>query len=563
MAGLVNAVVSVPDGLAAAALAGVNPVYGLYTSFSAPIAGSALASTQLMQIATTSASALAAGQTIATYPIEQRDDALFLLVILTGLLLAAFGLLGLGRLARFVSHAVMTGFLIGVAAVLILDQLAPLVGGQPEGPNEIVQFVDLLSRPGDFDPATIVIGLLALAIAYGLRRTRVGNFSSVLALVVPAALVALIGWESVDLVADVSPIPQGFPGITVPALELLGPELVLSAFALAVVVAVQGAGVSQSVRNLDGAPVNASRDMLAQGAGNIASGLLSGIPAGGSVGQTALNVSVGGRTRWSGITAGVWMLVVILAAPALVGEVPMSVLAALMIVAGVSAINHREARSIWATGGAARWLIVVTFIGTLVLSIPLAVAAGVALSVVLYTASSAAGVSVRRLVPVTGEHFREVPRPERLDSREVTILDVRGNLFFAGARTLADKLPSPAGAERPAVVIRLRNRGPVGSTLIDVLDTYVEALAAVDGRLYLTGVDGRLDAVLRRVGKLDIGRTVHLMPVDEVLGASTWRAVEEARLWIAAEATPAEVSANPGTPGSREQPDGARENEDR
>jgi len=219
VAGLVNAVVSVPDGLAAAALAGVNPVYGLYTSFSALIAGSALASTQLMQIATTSASALAAGQTIATYPIEQRDDALFLLVILTGLLLAAFGLLGFGRLARFVSHAVMTGFLIGVAAVLILDQLAPLVGGQPEGPNEIVQFVDLLSRPGDFDLATIVIGLSALAIAYGFGRTRIANFSSVLALVLPAALVALIGWESVDLVADVSPIPQGFPGITLPALE--------------------------------------------------------------------------------------------------------------------------------------------------------------------------------------------------------------------------------------------------------------------------------------------------------------------------------------------------------
>jgi SulP family sulfate permease len=84
LAGLINAVVSVPDGLASAALAGVNPVYGLYTSIAAPIAGSALVSAQLMQISTTSASALAAGQVIAGYPTAQKDQALFLLVVLIG-----------------------------------------------------------------------------------------------------------------------------------------------------------------------------------------------------------------------------------------------------------------------------------------------------------------------------------------------------------------------------------------------------------------------------------------------------------------------------------------------
>ncbi len=97
VAGLVNAVVSVPDGLACAALAGVNPVYGLYTSIVAPIGGSLLVSAQLMQIATTSASALAAAQAIASYPAEQRDAALFQLVAIVGVLLAIFGLLKLGR----------------------------------------------------------------------------------------------------------------------------------------------------------------------------------------------------------------------------------------------------------------------------------------------------------------------------------------------------------------------------------------------------------------------------------------------------------------------------------
>src|SRR3954454_4337631 len=162
IAGLINAVVSVPDGLASAALAGVNPVYGLYTTISASLSGSLLVSAQLMQISTTSASALVAAQAIGTYAKEQRDQALFLLVLMVGLFLVIFGLLRLGRLTRFVSHAVMTGFLLGVAAVLVLDQLAPLVGFSPQGGNEVVQLVDLLMHNAEFSGRTIATGLTTL-----------------------------------------------------------------------------------------------------------------------------------------------------------------------------------------------------------------------------------------------------------------------------------------------------------------------------------------------------------------------------------------------------------------
>jgi sulfate permease, SulP family len=277
VAGLVNAVVSVPDGLASATLAGTNPVYGLYTSIAAPIAGSALVSAQLMQIATTTASALAARQAIAGYPAGERDGALFMLVSLIGLWLAVFGILRAGRLVRFVSHAVMTGFLAGVAVLLILDQSAPFVGLTAVGSNEVMQFLDLLKRVPDFSVSTILTGSAALALAMGLGRTAIGNLSSVVALVVPTMLVSLFNWENVQRVADVSPIPSGIPMPSLPNLALLTPELLAAAFAIAVVVGVQGAGVSQSVENPDDSPVNPSRDLLAQGAANVASGLFSGM----------------------------------------------------------------------------------------------------------------------------------------------------------------------------------------------------------------------------------------------------------------------------------------------
>jgi SulP family sulfate permease len=430
VAALINAVVSVPDGLASAALAGVNPVFGLYTSIAAPIGGSALASAQLMQVATTSASAIAAAQAIGAYQEPDRAPAMFLLVVLIGIALVLFGLLRLGRLVRFVSHAVMTGFLSGVAVVLVLDQLAPLVGARPAGANEVTQFVDLLRHTGQFDWPTVVVGLLALALAAGLARTRIATFSSIVALVVPSVLVALAGWRSVALVSDVSVIPRGIPMPSIPDLGLLSPALAGAALSVAAVIAVQGAGVSEIVENPDGSRIDPSRDMLAQGVANLGSGLLRGIPAGGSVGQTALNVSVGARSRWAGILSGVWMLVIVLLAPDLVGRVPMAVLAALMILAGLSALDFREARSIWATGGAARWSIVVTFAATLVLSVPVAVGVGVGLSVVLAVSSAASDVKIHEVIRLPDGRFAQAEPPARLPSDKVTVLEVVGSLFF-------------------------------------------------------------------------------------------------------------------------------------
>lgn len=530
-AGLIDSVVTVPDGLASAALAGVNPVYGLYTSIASLISGSLLSSAQLMLITTTSASALTAGQAIAGYPAAQREQALFFLVVLVGVFLAVFGLLKLGRLVRFVSHAVMTGFLIGVAVVLILDQLAPLVGFNPQGANEVVQSIDLLTHVAQFNVPTILTGLLALGIVFGLRRTRLTTVSSLIALVVPSLLVWLLGWNNVQRVVDVSPIPTGIPGLTLPDLSLLSVELILSAFALAVVIAVQGAGVSQSVENPDGSPINTSRDLIAQGAANVASGLFSGIPSGGSVGQTALNVSVGARSRWAGTIAGVWMLVIVLLASVMVEQVPMAVLAALMIMAGISAINLREARSIWNTGGAARWSILVTFIATLVLSVPVAVGVGVLLTVVLYLKSSASDVTVRELLRLDDGRIAESEPPAELPSDKVTVLDVDGSLFFAGARTLSEVLPRPKGATRPVVILRLRGYTSVG-VVVDVLDDYADALAEVGGRLYLSGVDEEVGRQLRRAGKLDLDQAVRLVPADDIFGASTEQAVAQASAWL-------------------------------
>ena len=532
LAGAVNAVVSVPSGMATAALAGANPVYGLYATVVSPTVGSLVSSSQLMQIATTGASALAAGQAVSAYSAEERGAALFLLVLLAGLFLVAFGLLRAGTLVRYVSYPVMTAFLSGVAAVLVMDQSAQFAGYETEGSTSLGSFVDLLLHVGEFSWRSVVVGGTALGIMILLGRTRLSNISSLVALLVPSVIAYLWQPENVEIVNDVSEIPSGLPTFAVPDLGLLSVDLVISAFAVAAVIAVQGAGVSQSVRNPDGSRADTSRDMLAQGVGNAAASFFSGMPTGASVSQSALNVQVGAKSRFAGVFHGLSMLLVILVAAELVGQVPMPVLAAIMMVAGFSAIRFSAMRSAWSVGGTARWAVVVTFLATLVLSIPAAIAVGVVMTLALFIYGAGQTTEVHELTMGDDGKIRVGDAPRTLPAHAVTVLDVYGPLYFAASRTLRERLPDAESADRSAVVLRIRGNSQIGATFIEEVNDYAHELGQRGGRLYLCGMTDDLADKLRRADRFALGDEVVLVPGTNVLGSSLRKAVQDARTWL-------------------------------
>ncbi|MCW8087835.1 SulP family inorganic anion transporter [Sabulicella glaciei] len=532
IAGLVGAVASVPSGLATASLAGVNPIAGIYTSIFAPSAGGLLVSAQRMFISATAASALAAGQAISGVPDEQRMDAIALVTVATGAFLALFWLLGAARLMKYVSHAVMTGFLIGVACVVIMDQTIPFAGYDPPEGNTLFQFWSLLTNLGDVHLRTVIVGAVAFALALILARTRLATFASIITMIVPALLVLWLGWSEVRVVADAGGMEGGFPLPGIPALSLITPDLILSAFSVAAIIAIQGAGVSQSLTNIDGKPISVGRDLLAQGAGNLAAGAFGGIPAGGSVGQTALNMSVGAQTRWASVACGVFLLLILLFFSRPVGFVPMTALAVLMIIAGIGAIDVDDARAIWAVGWTPRIAAFVTFLAGIVFSLTIAILVGIVLSTVLAVVRAGNDVRLRQLRREKSGAMVETDVPTKLGHRHaVMVINVYGSLFFAGARTLARLLPAPEGADRPVVILRLRGHSHVGATLVEVLKEYAGRLKAAGGRLYLTGLDPAIMEPLIRVCRLSEDKEVALYAATDRLGASTREAMEDAKVW--------------------------------
>lgn len=532
LAGLTGSVSSVPDGMAAAVLAGVNPVHGLYASAVGPAVGGLGSSTRLMVVSTTSAAALAAGSVIAEVAPEQRSEALFLLTALTGLVALGAGFARLGRYARFVSHSVMLGFLTGVAVNIVAGQLPDLSGAPAEGSFALAKAVSVLAHPSRMELSSLLIGLAALAILVGLARTRLSVVSALVALVVPTLVVVFAGLGEVAQVSDSGPIPRGIPLPHLPDLGLLSFDLVTGAFAVAAVVLVQGAGVSESAPNPGGARSNTNRDFLAQGAANLVSGLFRGQPVGGSVGQTALNVAVGARTRWAAIWSGVWMIVILGLFSGVVGQVAMPTLAAILIFAAVSSVRPGQIMNVLRTGPVSQVAVVATFVATLFLPIAAAVGVGIALSLILQLNQEAMDLKVVEIVPRDDGRFVEHPAPRALTDDHVTALDVYGSLFYAGARTLQAKLPDPAGTRRPVVVLRLRGRHTVGATFLTVIADYAKRLDQANGRLYLSGLDPAATEVVKRTSKVALSGPVRIFQATELVGESTQDAYRDAEAWV-------------------------------
>lgn len=504
LAGLNSALTSVPDGMASGILAGVNPVYGLYACTAGPIAGGLFSSTQRMIIVTTSASALAAGQALATVSPDARDNALFILVVLIGAFQIVFGLLRAGRLTRFVSYSVMIGFVAGIAILTVLSQLPTVTGYASNADNRISATIDLLQNPDRVNLQSLGVALLAVILAIALPRTRLGNLGNLVAIAAPSLVVTLMGWTSVEVVADVGEIPRGLPLPAIPDFSGLTLELLTGGFALAVIILVQGTGVSQSVPNRDGSRRRVSRDFFAQGMANVASGLAHGLPVGGSLSTTAVGVASGARTRWAAILTGVWMAVILTVASDLVSGVAMPSLGALLIVASVRTIKPVDIDALWNAGWPSVVASATTFMSTLVLPIQAAVGIGVTLSALMYVYRSSSDITVVQIVERPDGRLEERRPPRWAAGNTVTVLDVYGNLFYAGARTIERLLPRPTDGKHPVVILRLRGRADFGATLVDVLSSYAHKLDAVDGRLYLTGISQGAYKQVDNSGKLHL-----------------------------------------------------------
>jgi sulfate permease, SulP family len=533
-AGLVLGVQSVPDGLATGLLAGVNPLSGLYGYMVGTATGALFTSSTFMAVQGTGAMAILIADVPAIRDASDPTRALVTLSMLTGVVMLVAGLLRLGTILRFVSNAVMVGFINAVGINIVLGQLENFTGYASDGANRVTRAFDTLLSPGQIDGPTILVGLTTIALIVLLERTRLGALGLVVAVVVTSAVAHTAGWDSVATLRDLGIVPDSLPTPELPLLRMV-PTLLIPAVSLAFVGLVQGAGISANFTNPDGSYPDVSRDFVGQGAANIASGVFRGMPVGGSVSASSLNKQAGARSRQSLLIAAIVMAVVIVALGNGVSLVAMPALAGLLMLIGYRTVKPADLRSVWKTGVVQRAVLTATFVLTMLIPLQYAVLVGVGLSMAMHAVRQSNQVSIRRRVVDDEGHVIEVDPPAELPSDDVVVLQPYGSLFFAAAPVFEAALPAVAvGSRNTVVILRLRGRSDLGSTFMDVLLRYAKALAAVDSQLKIVSANERIIEQLEVTGITAAIGSDNVYPSNDRIGAAMARANADATAWVEA-----------------------------
>jgi SulP family sulfate permease len=534
VAGAVLGVESVPDGLATGLLAGVNPLAGVYGYMVGTVTGALATSSAYMAVQGTGAMAIIVADVPAVHHGHDPPRALFTLAMLTGVAMVVAGVLRLGGVLRFVSNAVMVGFINAVGVNIVLGQLESLTGYSSDQSSRVTRALDTVLHPGRLDGRSVVVGVVTIGLILLLERTPLGPLGMVVAVFVTSAGAGALGW-SVAQVKDLGATLGTLPRLQAPDLRLV-PTLVVPALSLALVGLVQGAGISANFPNEDGTYPDASRDFVGQGVANLASGALQGMPVGGSVSASSLNKAAGAQSRISLVVAGGVMAVIVVAFGDLIGAIAMPALAGLLILVGARTIRPADLASVWRTGTAQRVVLAATFMLTLVVPLQYAVLVGVGLSIVLYVIGQSNTVRIRQRI-FTDDGPIETDPPEELGGDEVVVLQPYGSLFFAAAPIFEEALPQVTARSRNSVVIlRLRERTDLGTTFTDVLQRYAHSLRDVHSKLVIVSVNDRLADQLRVTGLTDLLGPENLYRGSERIGASLEHAHRDAVTWVAQQA---------------------------
>ncbi len=536
VAGLVLGVESVPDGLAGGLLAAVNPVWGLYGYMVGTFTGALFTSSVFMAVQATGAMAIVVADVAAVHTSEDPDRALWTLAVLTGVAMLAAGLLKLGSMLRFVSNAVMVGFINAVGVNIILGQVENFSGYASDAGNRVFRAIDTLLSPTELHWATVAVGVVTIVLIIVLERTRLGALGMVVAIIAGSAVAfALNEWVLTGQIAvlnDITDVPRSLPLPQLPWLRII-PSLIVPALSLAFVGLVQGAGISANFTNPDGSYPDASRDFSGQGVANIAAGVFQGMPVGGSMSASSLNKAAGAKSRMSLLVAGVVMAIVILVFADLVGYIAMPALAGLLMIVGFRTIKPADIKAVWRTGTMQQAVMGVTFVLTLIIPLQWAVLVGVGISVILTVITQSNRVTIKRRVMEEPGVWVESDPPETVPSNQVVVLQPYGSLFFASAPVFEEALPEVTpDSQNSAVILRLRGRSDLGTTFMDVLARYAGELEAVGSKLVLVSADERLNEQFDVTGVSDAVGGENIYPTDERVGATVARAVAEATAWI-------------------------------
>src|SRR6202163_3245840 len=485
LAGVTVGLVALPLAMAFAIASGVAPQAGLYCAIVAGFLISALGGSTTQIGGPTGAFVVVVYGIVARYGM----DGLFMCTLMAGVFLVILGATGLGTAVKFIPRPVVVGFTNGIAVLIASTQIKDFFGIKVDKvPGDFLARMEVLARNfRSFSPLETGLGVLALVLILVCMRfvKRVPGY--IVALFAGTALVVILKLPVETIGTRFGGIPSGFPGIKIPQFrfDLLRP-LISPAITVAMLGAIESLMSAVVSDRMSGTKHNPNVELVGQGIANIMSPLFGGLPATGAIARTATNIRSGAKTPVAGMIHALTLLAIVVFAAPLAQFIPLSVLAAILLVVSYKMGEWQEIPELLKLSHMeiATWL--VTFLLTVFADLTVAVEAGMILAVLVFIRKVTQTTSVSE---VTEEYVREGHvhiLQHKVIPAYVTIFRIHGPFLF-GATDKIDEITTRFSSLPPILILRLRNMTAIDSTGLQALESLADQVHESGRELILCG----------------------------------------------------------------------------
>jgi len=418
--GLTAAVVALPLAMAMGVASGVGPIAGMYgaifVGFFAAIFGGTPAQVSGPTGPMTVVMAAIFLQYTGMFPDDPSQGAAlaFTVVMMGGLFQIVFGMLKLGKYIELVPHPVVSGFMSGIGVIIILLQFGPLLGQAPDS-KPLIAAQQLPNYIGNMDNTSLILGLIALAIVYGVPKflPTVNRLAPSPLIALVAGTVAYLFFMPAGSTPIIGNIPTGFPEFRYPVIEMdLLLMMIGSSLTLAGLGAIDSLLTSLVADNVTRTLHKSDRELIGQGIGNTIAGMFGGLPGAGATMRTVVNVKAGGRTPISGALHAVILLAIVLGAGALASDIPKAVLAGILIKVGTDIIDWDYLKRLKYAPRAGIVIMFTVLIVTVTIDLLLAVGIGMVMASFLF---------MQRMTEIQIANTRAITNPDQDTAQEISL----------------------------------------------------------------------------------------------------------------------------------------------
>jgi len=505
-AGFIVAVMLIPQGMAYAMLAGLPPVIGLYAS-TIPLLVYALFGTSRQlavgPVAMVSLLVLAGVSTLAEPGTESYISLVLLLMLMVGVIQFLMGVLKLGFIVNFLSHAVISGFTSAAAIIIGLSQLKHLLGVKLESNQVFLVLWEAIRKIAEINPISFAIGAGSIILLVTLKKVLPRVPGPLVVVVLSSIIVYLFQLQNAG-VSIVGEVPKGLPSLSVPMFNMDSILLLLPiALTISFIGFMESIAMAKAIAAKEKYKIVPNKELVGLGLANVAGSFFSGYPVTGGFSRSAVNYQAGARTPLATMITAVLILLTLLFFTDFFYYLPNTVLAAIIMVAVYGLIDFKEAKGLFKVHKLDGGTWAVTFIATLFIGIEQGILAGLAFSLVVFIARSAYPHMAELGFLKNEEVFRNVKRfPEAETDPEVLIYRIDASLYFANMNFIEEKLCERV-AESPAlkwILLDFSGVNSIDAVAIHALEDMMDNCSKGQIKVYFAGIKGPVRDLLKKAG---------------------------------------------------------------